>query len=50
MWQHLIAEYNWLDNLQCKGVTLAEKKCRKLRTGQVAFSPTLQLARVSIHA
>ncbi len=48
--QHLIAEYNRLDNLQCKGVALSKRKGRKLRTSQVAFSSTLQLAGASIHA
>jgi hypothetical protein len=33
-----------LDDLRCKGVQQAEKKCRKLRMGQVPFSPQLQQA------
>ncbi len=36
--------YEEIDGLRCKGVKLAEKKCRKLRMGQVAFSPQLQKA------
>jgi hypothetical protein len=38
----LIKEYEILDNLRCKGMALAERKCRKICAGQVAFSPTLQ--------
>ena len=31
-----------LDDLRCKITVEAERKCRKLRMGQVAFSPALQ--------
>jgi hypothetical protein len=37
--KYLYEEY---DSLRCKGVALAEKRCCKLRKGQVAFSPQLQ--------
>jgi hypothetical protein len=36
-----IAEYNKLDAIRTKGILLADKKCRKLRMGQVPFSPQL---------
>jgi hypothetical protein len=34
--------YKDLDTLRCKITTEAERKCRKLWMGQVAFSPGLQ--------
>ncbi len=43
-------EYEILDNLRCEATTFAEKHCRKLRTGQVAFSPELSLSRLNIKA
>ena len=43
-------KYEEFDNLRCKGVALAERKCRKLRMGQVPFSPTVQLLRRAIDA
>ena len=37
-------EYEDLDKLRCNITQEAERKCRKLRKGQVAFSPALQRA------
>jgi Reverse transcriptase (RNA-dependent DNA polymerase) len=37
-------EYETLDKLRCEITASAEKRCRKLRMGQVAFSPQLQKA------
>ncbi|MFN9982402.1 MAG: hypothetical protein ACK53Y_20915, partial [bacterium] len=41
---YLANQYEDLDRLQCRCVAEAERKCRKLRVGQVAFSPQLQQA------
>lgn len=46
----VIAEYEELDLLQCQATAFAEAKCRKLRTGQVAFSPEINEARSLIRA
>jgi len=45
-----IDEYEKLDELRCHAVSLAEGKCRKLKAGQVAFSPTIQLFMRQIRA
>jgi len=42
--RHLQQEYERLDQIRCQITAEAEKKCRKLRKGQVAFSPALQQA------
>jgi hypothetical protein len=42
--------YEELDSLKCKGVALAKKKCRKLRMGQVAYSPQFHQASCQINA
>ncbi len=42
--------YEDLDSLRCKGVQIAEKRCRKFRKGQVAFSPQLQSVSRRINA
>jgi hypothetical protein len=34
-----------IDILSCKGLELAEEKCKKLRMGHVEFSPKIQAAR-----
>jgi hypothetical protein len=39
-----------LDALRVQAVSLAEKQCRKLRMGQVSFSPAIQQARATILA
>jgi hypothetical protein len=36
--------YNELDNTRLKGNLLANKKCQKLKMGEVPFSPTLVIA------
>jgi hypothetical protein len=36
-----IEEYNLFDAIRTKGILFADKKCRKLRMGQVPFSPQL---------
>jgi hypothetical protein len=36
-----IEEYNLIDAIRTKGILLADKKCRKLRMGQVPLSPRL---------
>lgn len=36
------ALYEELDVLRCRAAALAEKSCRELRAGQVAFSPTIK--------
>jgi exonuclease III len=41
-------EYEKLDRLREKGMVLAEKKCRKLRLGQIKWSPILQQAHTTI--
>lgn len=33
--------YENMDSLRCTGVAFAERKCRKLRKGHVAYSPQL---------
>jgi hypothetical protein len=43
-------KYEELDALCCQGIALAESKCRKLETGQVAFSPQIQQAHQTIYA
>jgi len=43
-------QYEAIDKLRCQCVAKAEKGCRKLCTGQVAFSPELKLARQKITA
>jgi hypothetical protein len=43
-------EYIALDKLRYEGMAEAERKCRKLRMGQVGFSPTIQLAMRQIRA
>jgi len=48
--QSLQQEYEALDNLRCQITEHAEQKCRKLRKGQVAFSPELQQASSLIKA
>ncbi len=42
--------YEELDLLRCETTSFAERHCRKLRTGQVAFSPELNLSRLKISA
>ena len=42
--------YEELDALRCEATTFAEKRCRKLRLGQVAFSPELNMSRLKIQA
>jgi hypothetical protein len=37
----LITKYNELDKLRLTGVLLANKKCRKVKLGQVSFSPAM---------
>jgi HD superfamily phosphohydrolase len=44
----VIQEYEELDRLRCLATAFAESKCRKLHTGQVAFSPELNAARLKI--
>lgn len=44
----VIQEYEELDRLRCLATAFAESKCRKLRTGQVAFSPELNAVRLKI--
>jgi hypothetical protein len=46
----IINEYEELDSLRCEATAFAEKNCRKLRTGQVAFSPELNESRLKIKA
>jgi hypothetical protein len=46
----LAFHYETLDTIRCQISIAAEKKCRKLRKGQVAFSPTLQKAMKQIKA
>lgn len=43
-------EYEKLDTMRCEITRAAEKKCRKLCTGQVAFSPEIQQAHQIIKA
>ncbi len=46
----LATEYKKLDNIRCTITCQAEKQCRKLRKGQVDFSPELQQASRQIAA
>jgi len=46
----IIKEYEVLDCLRCEITANAERRCRKLRTGQVAFSPELNACRLKIKA
>jgi hypothetical protein len=46
----VMAEYESLDLLQCQVAEFAERKCRKLQRGQVAFSPRLSDCRSKIKA
>jgi hypothetical protein len=46
----LISEYESLDKIRCETVAFAERHCRKLRRGQVAFSPELNDSRLRIKA
>jgi hypothetical protein len=39
-----VREYNAIDELRTKGILWADKRCRKIRMGQVDFSPTLVMA------
>ena len=43
-------DYELIDSLRCKGIALAEKKCRKLRMGNIDYSPEIQAARLLITA
>jgi hypothetical protein len=45
-----ITEYEEIDKLRCTAVNIAVRKCRKLRMGQVDFSPTIQLLMRKINA
>jgi hypothetical protein len=42
---HVIEAYEEFDAIRYQATAFAESKCRKLRTGQVAFSPELSEAR-----
>jgi len=44
------SEYEVLDAIRCKAAEFAQSKCRKLRMGQVAFSPELNQCRRIIQA
>jgi hypothetical protein len=46
----VIEAYEELDAIRCQATAFAESKCRKPRTGQVAFSPELSEARSVIKA
>jgi hypothetical protein len=46
----IIKEYEVLDFLRCEITANAERRCRKLRTGQVAFSPELNACWLKIKA
>jgi hypothetical protein len=35
----LAAEYEWLDQQKMEGILQADRKCRKLRMGEVPRSP-----------
>jgi hypothetical protein len=48
--QEVQEAYEFLDELRCKVTSAAELKCRKLRKGNVAFSPELNAARLLIKA
>jgi hypothetical protein len=43
-------EYESIDDLRCTAGRIAERKCRKLRMGQVDFSPEIQKAKLVIYA
>ena len=43
--QHSKCEYEQIDILRCKGMIKAEKKCRKLKMGNIKWSPEVQQAR-----
>jgi hypothetical protein len=43
-------EYEELDIIRCQTARFAESKCRKLRKGQVAFSPEMSAARLLVKA
>jgi len=43
-------EYEELDRLHYEGVQSVERTCRKLRAGQVAFSPSLKVCMATIKA
>jgi hypothetical protein len=43
-------EYEELDIIRCQVASFAELKCRKLRKGQVAFSPEMNTARLQVKA
>jgi hypothetical protein len=47
---YLQKEYEELDKFRIAAVATAERKCRKLRMGQVAFSPAISQARLLIKA
>jgi hypothetical protein len=46
----VLKEYEELDLIRCQASAFAESKCRKLRTGQVAYSPELAAVRNQIEA
>jgi hypothetical protein len=46
----VIHRYEELDALRCEATAFAERRCRKLHMGQVAFSPELNLSRLKIKA
>jgi hypothetical protein len=46
----LIQEYESLDEIRCAATAFAERHCRKLWRGQVAFSPELNASRMRIRA
>ena len=45
---NIIVELEKLDNIRTKDMLEAERRCRKLRTGQVAFTPELQTSLFAI--
>jgi len=45
-----IKEYEEIEILHCKAAAFAEKNCRKLRKGNVAFSLELNMIRLTIRA
>ncbi len=45
-----IEEFEQLDKLRCQGTALAEKKCWKLRKGQVAYSSEIHVCTIKIRA
>jgi hypothetical protein len=48
--RHLQQEYEALDQFRIQAGTYAECRCRKLKMGQVAFSPEIAKARTLIQA